>query len=129
MVVLNRIEISGPDLALLGQRAENHFVGVNCGIMDQFISANGRAGHALFLDCRDLSFELVPLFGDDVQIVICNSGVTRGLTDSAYNDRRSACESGVSLLARAMEDGIYGHCAMCRWRCWMCTVMRYRRLF
>ncbi len=106
MVVLNRIEISGPELALLGQRAENHFVGVNCGIMDQFISANGRAGHALFLDCRDLSFELVPLFGDDVQIVICNSGVTRGLTDSAYNDRRSACESGVSLLARAMGTDI-----------------------
>ena len=102
IVVLNSIEISGPDLALLGQRSENHFVGVNCGIMDQFISANGRAGHALFLDCRDLSFELVPLFGDDVQIVICNSGVTRGLTDSAYNDRRSACESGVSRLARAM---------------------------
>lgn len=106
MVVLNRIEISGPDLALLGQRAENHFVGVNCGIMDQFISANGQAGHALFLDCRDLSFELVPLFGDDVQIVICNSGVTRGLTDSAYNDRRSACESGVSLLTRAMGEDI-----------------------
>lgn len=106
MVMLNRIEISGPDLALLGQRAENHFVGVNCGIMDQFISANGQAGHALFLDCRGLSFELVPLFGDDVQIVICNSGVTRGLTDSAYNDRRSACESGVSLLARAMGEDI-----------------------
>ncbi len=106
MVVLNRIEISGPELALLGQRAENHFVGVNCGIMDQFISANGRAGHALFLNCRDLSFELVPLFGDGVQIVICNSGVTRGLTDSAYNDRRSACESGVSLLAGAMGTDI-----------------------
>ena len=106
LVVLNRIEINGPDLALLGQRAENHFVGVNCGIMDQFISANGRAGHALFLDCRDLSFELVPLFGDGVQIVICNSGVTRGLTDSAYNDRRSACESGVSLLAGAMGADI-----------------------
>ena len=106
LVVLNRVEISGPDLALLGQRAENHFVGVNCGIMDQFISANGRAGHALFLDCRDLSFDLVPLFGDDVQIVICNSGVTRGLTDSAYNDRRSACESGVSLLARAVGEDI-----------------------
>ena len=106
LVALNRIEISGPDLALLGQRAENYFVGVNCGIMDQFISANGRAGHALFLDCRDLSFELVPLFGDDVQIVICNSGVTRGLTDSAYNDRRSACESGVSRLARAMGTDI-----------------------
>ena len=106
MVVLNCIEISRSDLALLGQRAENHFVGVNCGIMDQFISANGRAGHALFLDCRDLSFELVPLFGDGVQIVICNSGVTRGLTDSAYNDRRSACERGVSLLARAMGADI-----------------------
>ena len=106
LVVLNRIEINGPDLALLGQRAENHFVGVNCGIMDQFISANGRAGHALFLDCRDLSFELVPLFGDGVQIVICNSSVTRGLTDSAYNDRRSACESGVSLLAGAMGADI-----------------------
>ena len=106
LVVLNRIEINGPDLALLGQRAENHFVGVNCGIMDQFISANGRAGHALFLDCRDLSFEHVPLFGDGVQIVICNSGVTRGLTDSAYNDRRSACESGVSLLAGAMGADI-----------------------
>ncbi len=106
MVVLNRIEISGPELALLGQRAENHFVGVNCGIMDQFISANGRAGHALFLDCRDLSFDLVPLFDDGVQIVICNSGVTRGLTDSAYNDRRSACESGVSLLAGAMGTDI-----------------------
>ena len=106
IVILNRIEIGGPDLALLGQRAENHFVGVNCGIMDQFISANGRAGHALFLDCRDLSFELVPLFGDDVQIVICNSGVTRGLADSAYNDRRSACESGGSLLAQAMGEDI-----------------------
>lgn len=106
IVVLNCIEISGPDLALLGQRAENHFVGVNCGIMDQFISANGRAGHALFLDCRDLSFELVPLFGDDIQIVICNSSVTRGLTDSAYNDRRSACERGVSLLAQAMGADI-----------------------
>ena len=106
IVMLNRIEVSGPDLALLGQRAENHFVGVNCGIMDQFISANGRAGHALFLDCRDLSFELVPLFSDDVQIVICNSGVTRGLTDSAYNNRRSACESGVSHLAQAMEADI-----------------------
>ncbi len=106
LVALHCIEINGSDLALLGQRAENHFVGVNCGIMDQFISANGRAGHALFLDCRDLSFELVPLFGDGVQIVICNSGVTRGLTDSAYNDRRSACESGVSLLAGAMGTDV-----------------------
>ena len=101
LMELNGIEITGPDLALLGQRAENTFVGVNCGIMDQFISANGKADHALFLDCRDLSYELVPLVGEDVRIVICNSGVTRGLTDSAYNERRSACESGASHLALA----------------------------
>lgn len=101
LMELNGIELSGPDLALLGQRAENQFVGVNCGIMDQFISANGKAGHALFLDCRDLSYDLVPLARDDIRIVICNSGVTRGLTDSAYNDRRSACESGVRHLALA----------------------------
>jgi galactokinase len=61
LLALNDIDLSGPDLALLGQRAENQFVGVNCGIMDQFISANGKAGHALFLDCRDLSYDLVPL--------------------------------------------------------------------
>lgn len=101
LMELNGISISGSELALLGQRAENQFVGVNCGIMDQFISANGKEGHALFLDCRDLSFELVPLASDGVNIVICNSAVTRGLTDSAYNERRSACELGVSQIGEA----------------------------
>jgi len=103
---LNGIDLSGPELALLGQRAENQFVGVNCGIMDQFISANGKAGHALFLDCRDLTYDLVPLARDDVRIVICNSGVTRGLTDSAYNERRTACESGARHLALATGEDI-----------------------
>ncbi len=101
LLALNDIDLSGPDLALLGQRAENQFVGVNCGIMDQFISANGKAGHALFLDCRDLSYDLVPLAKEGVRIVICNSGVTRGLTTSAYNERRSACENGVRHLGLA----------------------------
>jgi len=113
LLELNDIKMTGPDLALLGQRAENHFVGVNCGIMDQFVSANARAGHALFLDCRDLSYEQVPLpasesplgrglgVGSGMRIVICNSKVTRGLTDSAYNNRRSACESGALHLAKA----------------------------
>ena len=100
------VSMSGAELALLGQRAENRFVGVNCGIMDQFISANGRKGHALFLDCRDLSSELVPLAGEDTRIVICNSGVRRGLTASAYNQRRSACEAGVRDLARAMDGDV-----------------------
>ena len=107
LLELNGIEMSGADLALLGQRAENGFVGVNCGIMDQFISANGRRGHALFLDCRDLSHELVPLAQDDVRIAICNSGVTRGVTDSAYNERRSACEQGVEHLALATGEKLH----------------------
>jgi len=98
------VSMPEPKLATVGQAAENQFVGVNCGIMDQFVSANGRAGHALFLDCRDLSFDLVPLADDDVRIVICNSGVTRGLTDSAYNERRSACEDGVRQLALATGE-------------------------
>ncbi|MCZ6633926.1 MAG: galactokinase [bacterium] len=103
---LNGLDMSGPDLALLGQRAENQFVGVNCGIMDQFVSANARAGHALFLDCRDLSFEQVPLTKEGVRIVICNSGVTRGLTNSAYNDRRSSCENGAEHMALATGQDI-----------------------
>jgi galactokinase len=113
LLELNGIEMAGPDLALLGQRAENQFVGVNCGIMDQFVSANAQAGHALFLDCRDLSYEQVPLpsregpgVGSGVRIVICNSRVTRGLTDSAYNNRRSACENGALQLAKASGQNI-----------------------
>ena len=101
LLALNGIAMPGPELALLGQRAENRFVGVNCGIMDQFISANAQEDHALFLDCRDLSYEQVPLAGADLRIVICNSGVTRRLTASAYNERRAACEAGVKYLSAA----------------------------
>jgi galactokinase len=103
---LTGIDMSMPELALLGQRAENQFVGVNCGIMDQFVSANATEGHALFLDCRDLSFEHVPVGGGDARIVILNSGVTRGLTDSGYNERRSACERGAARLAAVSGQGI-----------------------
>jgi galactokinase len=101
LLELNGASMSGPDLALLGQRAENRFVGVNCGIMDQFVSANARRDHALFLDCRDLSYELVPLSGEGIRIVICNTNVERRLTRSAYNERRAACEEGARLLAEA----------------------------
>lgn len=98
---LNHFPMSGTELAHLSQRAENQFVGVHCGIMDQFISANAQAGHALFLDCRDLSFEHVPFPKGWFRIVICNSGVKRGLDNSAYNDRRRACEQGVQKLSVA----------------------------
>jgi len=85
------------DLARLCQRAENAYVGVNCGLMDQFASANGVEGHALYFDTRSLAFRPVPLPQGTV-IVIADSGVRRSLTTSAYNDRRAACEQAVALL-------------------------------
>ena len=81
----------------LSRRAENEFVGVPCGIMDQFISGVGRKGHALFLDCRDLSYRHVPLRGD-VKIVVCNSGVKRALAQSEYEVRLKQCRQSVAQL-------------------------------
>ncbi|MBN1999751.1 galactokinase [candidate division KSB1 bacterium] len=88
------------DLALLGQRAENKFVGMNCGIMDQFISMHGRKDHALFLDCRSLDYQLVPLPSDNVRIVICNTMVKHELGSSEYNKRRAECEKGVEIMSK-----------------------------
>ncbi len=81
----------------LSRRAENEFVGVPCGIMDQFISALGRRDHALFLDCRDLSRRHVPLRGD-VKVVVCNSGVRRALAQSEYASRQAQCHQAVAQL-------------------------------
>ena len=96
-------DLDGRDLALKCQRAENSFVGVNCGIMDQLASALGKAGHALFIDCRSYEYEPVPL-PCDYRIVICDTGVRRGLRDSEYNLRRSQCEEAVRLLRRDRPD-------------------------
>ena len=95
--VLNRLNLLGEELALLAQGAENSFVGVQCGIMDQFISALGQADHALLLDCRSLSYRPVPL-PPEVKIVVCNSQVTHALADTAYNQRRAECQEAVRLL-------------------------------
>ena len=89
--------LSAERLAELCQEAE-HRVGVRCGIMDQFISLHGRAGHALVLDCRDLSFEAVPLPAREVKVVIIDSGVRRRLSSGAYNERRRQCEEGTERL-------------------------------
>jgi galactokinase len=86
-------------MAQVGQRAENHWVGVNCGIMDQMASAAAQAGHALFLDCRSLEYEHVPL-PDDVAVVVMDTSTRRGLVDSAYNERRAQCEAAARLLRR-----------------------------
>jgi galactokinase len=90
--------IESPQLARLCQRAENEFVGMNCGIMDQFISMMAREGHALLLDCRSLKYTQVPLILRDACFVVCHSGVKHALVDSEYNQRRSECESGVAVL-------------------------------
>ncbi|HID56962.1 TPA: galactokinase [Candidatus Poribacteria bacterium] len=99
-LALSDLQIPLPTLARLCQRAENQFIGVNCGIMDQFISAAGRKGHALFLDCRSLDYQLIPLNLNGYKIAICNTMVKRELTSSEYNVRRSECEEGVKMMRR-----------------------------
>lgn len=88
-------------LIKLSQKAENLFVGVNCGIMDQFASGMGAKDHALFLNCDTLDFERVPLKLDGMNIVIANTNKRRGLAGSKYNERRAQCESAVEVLRRA----------------------------
>jgi galactokinase len=83
--------------AKLAQRAENAFVGVNCGIMDQFVSALGQAGHALFIDCRSLDYAPVPM-PDGMAVLVVDTAAPRSLAASAYNERRAQCEAAARLL-------------------------------
>lgn len=92
------VEIPGPVLARLCQRSENEFVGANCGIMDQFISANGREDHALLLDCRDLSYRLAPIPAD-VALVIANTMVKHSVAGEGYTTRRAEVEEACRILA------------------------------
>ncbi len=91
-------DVAPMDLARLAQRAENGYVGVNSGLMDQFASACGVAGAALFLDCRSLDWRPVPL-PDDLALVVLHSGSPRRLASSEYNVRRAQCEAGVAAIA------------------------------
>lgn len=102
-------------VAQLCQRAENEFVGARCGIMDQFSSISGRAGHAILLDCRSLEASYVPL-PDDVALVICNTMVRHSIAAGEYNQRRAECErcveyfktkrNGVTALRDVIEDDL-----------------------
>jgi len=92
---LGGLGLDGKTIALVGQQAENEFVGVNCGIMDQFISALGQPDHALLIDCRSLEYRAVPI-PPDTAIIIVNSNVKRGLVDSEYNTRRRECETAAA---------------------------------
>ena len=100
-------EAAGPPepRALAGQRAENRYVGVQSGVMDQFASAAGVADHAILLDCRSLAWHPVPLPLDECALVVCHSGSSRKLETSAYNDRRADCERAVAAIA-AIEPSV-----------------------
>lgn len=95
----SNLEIGATETALLCQRAENEFVGARCGIMDQFISCHGRAGHAMLLDCRSLETTDTPL-PDHVKLVVCDTKVKHDLASGEYNVRRSQCESAVRELRK-----------------------------
>jgi galactokinase len=100
----HQLPISNIQLARLAQRAEVEFVGVNCGIMDQMISALGQEGYALLIDCRSLDSQAVPI-PDDVAIVVADTMKRRELVDSKYNERRAECEEGARLLGvKSLRD-------------------------
>ena len=93
-----------PAMALIAQRAENEWVGVNCGIMDQMISATGVEGHAVLIDCRSLELTPVPL-PDGTAVVILDTATRRGLVDSAYNERRAQCQAAADHFGvKALRD-------------------------
>jgi galactokinase len=86
------------DLVKMSQKAENEFVGMNCGIMDQFAAGFGKKDHAIFVNCDTLSYENIPVQLGDCSLIITNTNKRRGLTDSKYNERRAECDKAVELL-------------------------------
>ncbi len=101
---LYHLPLDGVQLALNGQEAENQFVGCNCGIMDQLISALGKKDHALLIDCRTLGTKAVPM-PQGVSVVIINSNFKRTLVGSEYNTRREQCETGARFFQqKALRD-------------------------
>lgn len=102
--VIGGVDLDGVTRALLCQKAENDFVGMNCGIMDQFIVSLGQRGHALLIDCRSLEYTPVPI-PSGCDVVICDTKKRRGLVDSEYNRRREECERGAAILGvKALRD-------------------------
>ncbi|HAX70372.1 MAG TPA: galactokinase, partial [Anaerolineae bacterium] len=102
--VVSGIEWNAVEMAKLAQKAENEWVGVNCGIMDQMASAACKDGQALFLDCRSLEIQHAPL-PPGVSVVILDTSTRRGLVDSAYNERRSQCEEAARWFGvKALRD-------------------------
>lgn len=101
-------DVTMQDIALLGQYSENNYNGVNCGIMDQFAIAMGKAGHAIFLDTATLKYEYAPIRLENAKIVISCSNKKRGLGDSKYNERRSECETALAELQKVVKINALG---------------------
>ena len=99
LLSLTETSVPLPEVAKLCRQAENEFVGAKVGIMDQFVSCMGRAGHAFFLDCRSLEFKFVPI-PSDIQLVVCNTMVKHDLATGAYNTRREECDEGVRAFVK-----------------------------
>jgi len=99
---LSHLDLDKTRMAKLCQRAENEFVGMKCGIMDQFIACYGQQGHALLLDCRTLDFQLIPLPASQAKFIICNTMVKHELGASEYNKRRAECESAVQTFQKKL---------------------------
>ncbi|GAA4782163.1 galactokinase [Olivibacter ginsenosidimutans] len=95
---LFQLNIQKLDLALLSQAAENQFVGVNCGLMDQFASVFGKEQQLIKLDCADYTYEYIPFNTSDIKILLLDTQVKHSLASSAYNERREQCEEGVRLI-------------------------------
>ena len=96
-------DISNQDIALIGQYSENNYNGLRCGIMDQFASAMGKAGHAIFLNTSDLGFKYVPFVLKDEVLIITNTNKKHSLTSSAYNDRRRECGEALADLKKVTD--------------------------
>ncbi|KJR49248.1 Galactokinase [Desulfosporosinus sp. I2] len=117
---LNQVEsldYSLIELTKLAQRAENQFVGVNCGIMDQFASGMGQAGNAVLLKCDTMEYRYVPLSLGDYQLIITNSNKQRSLTESNYNLRRRECEEGVNIVRNQLAGFVnLGNVSLAQWQ-------------
>ena len=98
-----KLDMDNTKIALIGQMAENKYVGVNCGIMDQFVIANGKKDNAVFLDTATLEYKYAPINLENEKIVIINTNKKRGLGDSKYNVRRAECEKALEEL---QESGL-----------------------
>jgi len=106
MAKLNLLEIKPVEMAHLCRRAENNFVGVSCGIMDQYVSCLGKKNYTLFIDCRSNDYELIPFKNHNYQIIICNSKIQRGLADSEYNRRREECKRANDFFTHRLGSKI-----------------------